>query len=117
MATQFLTAVVTTPGTPQKITASVTPALAAISGLLSGSIVPRGSCLLLQADPSNTAAKNIYIGGSAMNVASRQNIGLALAPATQPVQIFSDGSVDLGDFYIDADTGATTKNLLITIIG
>ena len=114
---QMLSASVTTPGTPNQLIATASPALAAITGLLGGTVAPRGSCLVFQADPTNTAAKNIYIGQKGMNAASRAGVGMILAPGVFSPPLISDGSIDLGDFYIDVDAAATIKNVLVSIVG
>jgi len=119
MAITMFTATVTTPGTPQRLISAVAPAFPTITGALgSGPIFPRASVIVLQADPTNTASKNIYIGGSALNATTRAGIGLALAPgAISPPISLAEGAVALSEIFIDVDAAATTKNLFVTVVG
>ena len=114
------TVTVTTPGTPQNLLAmiqalSAGAKVAQLTGALSGPLDARITGLMFQADPSNTASKNVYIGSSDLNVASRVGIGLALGPGSQPSYWIEldGGSPSLGELWIDIDTGATTKNLFV----
>jgi len=118
MAITMFTATVTTPGTPQRLISAVAPAFPTISGKLSGTVFPKASVIVLQADPTNTASKNIYIGGSALNATTRAGIGLALAPgAISPPISLAEGAVALSEIFIDVDAAATTKNLFVTVVG
>ena len=117
MGATMLSVTVTTPGTPQRLTNTTTPSLPAISGILAGPVELRGSSIIFQADPSNTGSKNIYIGGPAMSVSARTGIGMVLAPGEFSPPIYIDGETTLSDFFIDADTGATVKNLFVTVVG
>lgn len=116
MATQFFSTVVTTAGTPQRIIASTTPAQSAITGGLGGVIAPRGSCVVLQADAANTAAKSIFVGGPSMSVSAKTGIGFALTPGDRVV-LRSEGQIDLGGFWIDTDGTSATEKLYVTVIG
>lgn len=109
---------VTTPGTPQATTSAIAPALATISGGLSGTIAPRGSSLLVQAHPGNTAGKSIYLGTRPdMSIAGKSGIGIVLLTGAPPVQLRADdGLIDLGEWFMDTDaaTGGTER-LLVTV--
>ncbi len=117
MGAIMFSATVATPGTPQRLTNTTTPALPSVSGGLSGPMELRGASIIFQADPNNSATHDIYIGGPTMNVAARTGIGLALAPGAFSPPIELDGTTSLSDFYIDVDTGATVKNVFVTVIG
>jgi hypothetical protein len=118
MAQTYVCGPVTTPGTPQKLVAVIAPALATISGMLSGSISPRGAFVQVQAHPSNTAGKNIFLGTrSDMSISGKSGEGMALLTGQQPQQLFADGGlIDLGEWYMDTDavTGGTER-LLVTV--
>lgn len=117
MGATMFSATVAIPGTPQQLTKSTTPSLPAITGALAGTAELRGSLITFQADPTNTASKNIYIGGPSMNVAARTGIGLVLAPGAFSPLIEIDGATTLADFWIDVDTAATIKNVFVLVIG
>lgn len=117
MAAKSFTVAVTTPGTIQNLASLVGSKLPQISGVLSGPAELRGTVINFQADPTNTAAKNIYVGGPDLNVASRVGIGLCLAPGAIAQGIYLDGTTTLADFWIDVDTAATTKNLFVIVVG
>ena len=118
MSQTYVCGPVATPGTPQKLVSAIAPALATISGGLSGSIAPRGAFLQVQAHPGNTAGKSVYLGTrSDMSIASKSGVGMALLTGAQPQQVFADGGlIDLGDWYIDTDsTTGGTERLLVTV--
>lgn len=102
-------------GTPQQLAGTTVPAQAAITGVLAGVVSPRGSCVIFQAAPGNTAAKFVYIGGKALNVAAKTGIGMALAPGAFSPPIVVPGDCDLGDFWIDGD-GANGDKLFTTVV-
>lgn len=105
------------PGTPQRLVVGASPALASISGVLSGSITPRGSYVSFQAHPGNTSGKTIFVSTSpSMSVSGKTGLGVAVVTGAAPVQIFADdGLIDIGDFWIDTDSVATTEKLLVTV--
>lgn len=118
MAVSMFTATVTTPGTPQQLTSAVTPAFPTISGTLAGVVLPTPSVIVFQADPKNTASKNIYIGGKGMVSATPAGVGIVLAPgAFSPAISLAEGAVSLAEFFIDIDLSATVKNLFCTVVG
>jgi hypothetical protein len=102
-------------GTPQRLAGITVPAQASASGGLSGIIPPRGSCVIFQAAPANTATKFVYIGGPSLNVAAKTGIGMALLPGGFSPPIFVEGDCDLGDFWIDGD-GANGDKLFVTVV-
>lgn len=117
MPAQMFTAVVATPGTLQRLTKTTVPAMAVLTGVLAGQITPRGQHFNFQADPLNTAAKSIFIGGPAMNVTARTGIGLALLPGVSAT-IRLDGETDAADFWIDTDSAnAATEKVFVTVVG
>jgi hypothetical protein len=111
---------VTTPGTPQNILAAI-QALSSgakvgqLTGQLSGALDLRIRGIAFQADPANTASKNVYIGSSDINVASKIGIGMALGPGVLSTWINVDNTASLAELWFDIDTAATTKNLLILL--
>lgn len=108
MATMF-TSTVATPGTPQRLTAGATPALPTLSGVLSGTITPRGAQIVVTADAGNTASKSLFIGGPSLNVAGNSGWAFKLAPGASAVIVSPGGSAaDSGDFFVDTD-GALAK--------
>jgi hypothetical protein len=118
MAQTYVCGPVTTPGTPQRLVGVIAPALATISGGLAGSIAPRGAFVQVQAHPGNTAGKNIFLGTrSDMSVAGKSGEGMAVLTGAQPLQIFADGGlIDLGEWYMDTDSGTGgTERLLVTV--
>lgn len=119
MATQFFSAVVTTPGTPQRLTSLTVPALPTLNGGVAGSASLRGSVIVFQADPLNTAAKSIFIGGPSLNVAAKTGYGMALTPGTfGPALELSMGTTALEDFWIDTNSvTASNERVLVTVIG
>ncbi len=119
MPPQGFSTVVTTAGTPQRLTASPNPALATVSGALGGSLSPRGCFISLQAPHTNTAGKYIYVGGPTMNVAAETGIWWEILTGSAPVKIFlTDGETDLADYYIDTDAGTNgTEKLFVATIG
>lgn len=117
MAAKSFTVAVASPGTPQKLSTLINAKLPQITGVLSGPVELRGAVVNFQADPTNTSAKNVYVGGSDLNVTTRVGIGLALAPGVAAQGIYVDGTTTLDDFWIDADTGATTRNLFVIVVG
>lgn len=118
MPTIMFRATVASPGTPQQLTKTTSPSLPQISGALAGQASLRGSSIVFQADPANTAAKSIYIGGPAMSVSTKSNVGLILLPGVQAAAIYPTGSTSLDDFYIDTDgAGANAQGILVTVTG
>lgn len=111
---------VTTPGTIQNLLATI-QALSAgakvpqLTGVFSGPIDLRIKGIGFQADPSNTAAKNIYIGGPDLSVASRIGIASALAPGAYDPRWWEldCDNASLAELYFDVDLSATTKNLFV----
>lgn len=117
MPAQMFTAVVAVPGTPQRLTKTTVPAMPVISGVLAGQITPRGTTFVFQADPLNTAAKSIFVGGSLMSVSSRTGIGFALLPGAIET-LHLDGETDAGDFFIDTDSViAANEKVFVTVVG
>ena len=113
---------VATPGTPQNLFTTINALagnkLAQLSGGLSGPLDMRVKGLMFQADPGNTAAKNIYIGSPDLNVATHVGIGLALSPTSPPsywIEFDDSTSASLAEIFIDADTGATTARLFVMV--
>lgn len=102
-------------GTPQRLAGTTVPAQASVSGGLSGIIAPKGSCVIFQAGPGNTASKFVYIGGPTLNVAAKTGIGIALLPGAFSPAIVVTGDCDLGDFWIDGD-GANGDKLFVTVV-
>ena len=116
MAISFFTATVTTPGTSQPLTSSITPAFPTITGTMTGTILPNPSVIVFQADSLNTAAANVYIGGKSMVVSTRTAIGMELAPGQfSPAISLAEGAVGLNEIWIDGATGAT--KLHVTVVG
>lgn len=115
MALKCFTVTVTTPGTIQQLSAMLAAKLPQISGVLSGPAELRGTVINFQADPTNTASKNIYVGGPDLNVAGRVGIGLSLAPGASSQGIYIDGTTSLSDLWVDVDLAATTKNLFLIV--
>lgn len=111
---------VTTQGTPQQL---VPPGAQIIMGGVTypaGSATLRGFQILVQADPGNTASKNIWIGNKSMVVSTRVGCGLALVTGGQPVSLGQYGSLqDLADLWIDTDSAGAngTQNILIIVVG
>lgn len=116
MAAKCFVVTVTTPGTIQNLLAMVAAKLPQISGVLAGPTEMRASAISFQADPTNTAAKNVYVGSQDLNVGTRTGIGLALLPGVASPVYHLNGSTSIADFWIDIDTGATTKNLFVTVL-
>lgn len=112
---QMFSASLVSIGTPQRLAGVTVPAQAATSGVLAGIVAPRGSCVIFQAAPANTAAKFVYIGGPSLSVAAKTGIGMALAPGAFSPPIVVPGDCDLGDFWIDGD-GANADKLFVTVI-
>ena len=118
MPTQNFSAVVATPGTPQRITSATVPAQAALTGALAGSLSVRGNSIIFQAAPSNTASKSIFIGGPTMNVAAKTGIGNVLTPGQFSPSIYISGTSDLGDFWIDTDSAtAANERVYVMVTG
>ncbi len=122
MPAQFFSAKVTTAGTPQNLGASATPAGPVVSSgsqtFPQGSVEIGGSVILLQADPSNTAAKSIYVGGPGLSVSGRTGVGMVLAPgAFSPAIQVGDGFARLTDFWIDTDGTSATEQVFVTVVG
>lgn len=116
MGLQSWTAVIATPGTKQRITDSSTPAQAALTGALAGTITPRGTNITITSDPANTAAKSVFLGGAALNVATNAGWFAKLAPgASFVVANISGGTTDAGDIYYDTD-GSVAK-IGVEVIG
>jgi hypothetical protein len=113
---QFFSAVVVTPGTPQKLQGTTVPAAAVISGGLAGIVAARGQTIVLSASAANTAAKSIFWGGPSMSVSAKTGIGGALLPGASIVIPVNDTEVDLGDFWIDTDSvAASTEKLFVSV--
>lgn len=113
---------VATPGTPQNLFTTINALagnkLAQFSGVLSGPLDMRVKGIMFQADPSNTAAKNIYIGSNDLNVASHVGIGLALSPTSPPsywIELDDATSASLSELMIDADAGANPARLFVMV--
>jgi hypothetical protein len=117
MAAKSFTVAVATPGTPQQLSKVINALVPQISGVLAGPVEERAAVIIFQADPGNTASKNIYIGGPTLNVGTRVGIGMALAPGAFSPPIELDGSVSLSDYWYDIDTSATVKNLFVHVLG
>jgi hypothetical protein len=114
---QFFSAVVATPGTPQRLTGTTSPVQAAISGGLAGNVSPIGSVVVLSASAANTAAKSIFWGGPAMNVSAKTGLGGALLPGASVVIPVGSALLDLGEFWIDTDSVASaTEKIFVTVI-
>lgn len=116
MSIRMFSTSVAVPGTPQRLTANPTPAEAQISGVLSGQTSLRGSSVVVQAAPGNTASKYIYLGSSAMSVAAKTGIGIALAPGASVPLLQGDRDSALDDVWIDTD-GLATDKLFVTVAG
>lgn len=122
MSVLCFSAVVATPGTPQRLVSSTVPNMATISagGVTSAAgAAVSASNMSVQAAPTNTSAKNIFIGGPGMSVASKTGIGLALLTGSAPVEInFSSGEFTLDDLWIDTDsTNAATERVYVMLVG
>lgn len=117
MGAQSFTVAVTTPGTIQNLAKAISALVPQVSGVLSGPVEQRSAVIVFQADPGNTAAKNVYIGGPTLNVAGRVGIGMALAPGVFSPPVELNGAVSLADFWYDIDTAATVKNLFVHVLG
>lgn len=114
-ATSFSSAVAT-PGTPQRLSAGATPALPVLSGMLAGTITPRGTKIIVTADPGNTAAKNLWIGGPSLNVAANTGWSIKLAPGVaMSICEISNGSTDVADYWVDTD--GTVAKYGVEVIG
>lgn len=113
--TSFTTAVAT-PGTPKRITDAPTPALPTLSGQLAGTITPRGTNILITADPGNTAAKFVWLGGPALNVGANTGWFAKLAPGvSETVATISNGTTDAADIWFDTD--GTVAKIGVEVIG
>lgn len=111
---------VTTPGTPQSLFAAINAQsgkVAQVSGGLSGPVDVRARGLMFQADPANTAASVVYVGSADLNVGSKVGIGLGLAVgAISPFIVCGDVDASLSDIWFDISSGATVKNLFVTVV-
>jgi hypothetical protein len=114
----FASATLTAAGTPQSVAAATAPTMPTMTvrGITypAGSATQRARSMTVQADPANTGT-NIYIGGRAMNKATRANVGLVLAKTAAPVYLGDGEGFALDDIYFDGDT--TGDKLLLTLIG
>lgn len=117
MAIKCFTVAVTSIGTPQSIASLISAQLPQVSGSLAGPVELRGNVVNMQADPGNTAAKNVYVGSSNMNTGTRVGIGAALAPGAFAPGVYVEGTTSIYDLYIDADAAATTRNLFVMVVG
>jgi hypothetical protein len=72
-----------------------------------------------QAAPTNTSAKNIFIGGPQLSISTKTGIGYVLAPgAFSPAIELSNGTTDLADFWIDTDSSnAATETVYVLVVG
>ena len=119
MPLQAFSTVLTTHAVPQRVTSNTIPAQPVLSGVLAGSISPRGCWITLQAPHTNTAGKYIYVGGPSLSVAAKTGIALELLTGGPPQQMFlTDGTSDLADIYFDTDAGTDgTEKLFVGQIG
>jgi hypothetical protein len=105
MAITRFTSTVATPGTPQRLIAGATPALATMSGAYSGTIAPWGSRIVVVADSGNTAGKSVIVGDSTLNVGTGAGIIAKIAPGAEEIIYQTSGAAkqDVGVFFVDTD--------------
>lgn len=111
-----------TPGTPVNVYDAIVALSSGakvpqFSGGLAGPVDLRIKGVMFQADPGNTASKNLYVGSSDLSVSSKIGIGLALLPGVvSPWISFEDSNASLRELWYDVDTAATVKNLFVTVV-
>ena len=110
---------VTTAGTPQQLIESIGSQITML-GVTSavGSATLRGFQIQLQACPTNTAAKNVYVGNRGMVVSTKAGCGFSLLTGTQPISLGQfGGAEDISDLWFDTDAGTNgTEKILVTVV-
>lgn len=118
MGVTAFTSAVAAPGTPQRLVSGASPALPQLSGVLSGTITPRGGQIKLTADPGNTAGKYLWVGGPSLNVAGNNGWFAKVSPGqTVDLVELGGGSVDVGDYFIDTDGVAGAAKYGVEVVG
>lgn len=120
MAFTAYTVTIATPGTPQHL--DVAPGLPTVivQGVTypSGASTPRGHSVMLSSLPTNTAAKNIWVGGPNLSVAGKTGVAFTLAPGQSVTIGQDDVGVSLDQIWVDTDSvNAATEKVGVGIIG
>jgi hypothetical protein len=115
MGVTVFTSAVAAAGTPQRLTAGASPALAVLSGGLAGTIPPRGGQIKVTADPANTAGKTLWIGGPALSVGGNSSWFAKLAPGATMDLADLPASIDPSDFFVDTD--GTVAKYGVEVVG
>lgn len=120
MATHCFTITLTTHAVPQQLIENVGSQII-IGGVTFpvGSASLRGFQIQLQACPTNTTAKNIYVGTKNMVVSTKVGCGMALLTGSQPISLGQfGGAEDVADLWFDTDAGTDgTEKIMVTVVG
>lgn len=123
MSVSFYEVTIATPGTPQQLSKTLLPSGPTITmgGITSvaGGATQAFTQISIQAAPSNTATKSVFVGGPSMNRTTLVGVGAQLLPgASTPPIGQHGGAITLDDIWIDTDsTNAATEKVLLILVG